>query len=477
MGAAASTIIAALRQRTVWRITDKETFRNPHGVRPGDLVLMRLEVDAGVSGGLAVPPGVAGDLRTSGMGEQPALGRKTLLEWDRVGVVVDWAQKDGKLVPQHLTAGLGVKMVPCVAIAMEETLEVWPLVEILEDPKYTVVAFRRVARSLAEAAAQGGDDAEQGRAMPQVPQDLLDEAVHRMVDHKWDQLEASSSFAASRRGLGTSFGRSVAQDFSLRRVFERLREWTSLLHARMQDEARAQGRVEAPETDVSRFFRSSGQEQPAELRRSAEEILDARTRVRRRLTGAVHATHAVEELAMSRIPSEEEWTQLLSLALKRPMTREMAMRVQVQLCTQCEISVTEAETALLMCCGEFDLGAPLSAEVLLHLLRCAGVCRSDAELGGCWIPAQFDVEETSFGEALAEALSGEDDGKVYLDDVLHPGMAFQQVEIVKHTLREWRNMQGRVVQGLDQIVDSLEALLPREIVSGTTFKAHSTSLR
>ena len=91
--------------------------------------------------------------------------------------------------------------------------------------------------------------------------------------------------------------------------------------------------------------------------------------------------------------SPQEWTQLVSKALGRPVTTEVAMRMQVEVCEKYGVTETEAETALHVCLGEVDLGAPLCSEVMLHLYRQAGVVRDhlrEEELGPTWRPSQFD---------------------------------------------------------------------------------------
>jgi len=195
---------------------------------------------------------------------------------------------------------------------------------------------------------------------------------------------------------------------------------------------------------------------------------DRATIVRKKLLAAAQATRIAEQMIAGRLPSPEEWAQLVSKALGgNEVPVDVAMRMQLELCDKWGMTVTEAETALHMACGEVDLGAPLCAEVCLHLYRQAGLCKTAVDIGDCWLPSQFDArelfEEIEVAAAkAAAAISGEEHDSVAISDILKPSVTLGDLQIVKHAAREWRTMQGHVEQNLESILDSAEMCLPQE---------------
>jgi len=474
--------VRLLRQKTIWRVVDSERVRNPLGLSPGDVVLLRLNVDLG--DGLSVPPAVAGRIRVSGLGETPATSRQVLPEWDRVCVAVDWGRnQQNQLVPPRLAkANRARDLEPCVAMAWEEHLEVVTAAQLMEDPKYAVIGIRKLSISNhagldGEAPPSPTDEAERGlhplrRAehglhAPEdgdppyhmehgTPTSLLNEAVYQMRGHPWNTLThqntKANTWIAHRAASGNP---------SVQLIFERLRNWTANLHAESQLGNR-QNALESiaeqafQETDVTQFFHRQHAEENEEMQRSYMEDMHAKRALRHRLMGAVHTTHIVEDMADDpayRCPTDEEWQQLIEHALCRKVTFEVAMRMQVYMCRDLELTITEAETALLVCAGGFDLGAPLCAEVTLHLVRSMEMSKV-VDLGPCWVPSQFDDDE-----------EGHNSRK--LRDVLIDGVSYSNVRIVKHIDREFRGAQGRAKQSWDSLTDdivgSIEELLPAEL--------------
>jgi len=465
----------------------------------GDLVLLRMNTQLS---GIAMPPSVAAHAATALLGDNPALRRLDLPAWDRVCVLLMWGYNErGDLVPPSQLQTLG-SLVPCVAVAYTDCLQVHLLSDILEDSQYTVVGLRQLDPPLRETLEVNGDDIEANRAGRTDWTSELSNAVWHMKGRLWTEL--------ARGRLKADLGRpALEHDNSIQVMFTRLRKYTACLHemalenkyaeaeaatiaAKVAAETKtgADSTVEierkqpkkSPAVKLKWFGRRNTSavepEPPSDTEEEEEEEqVDeslpnqnnrnlARLRLRSKLGKAIPRNPFVPSdgagkplpcaEAERRLIEEEErtlestwigcsnteWTQLVCRAMNKEVSDETAMSMQVSMCREWNLSIAEAETALLMVCGRFDLGAQLAAEVVLHLYRRAGLIQEQNLVGHFWTPSTFDPKVDA-------------KGKDRIQKLLPQGRTFLEVEILRHEKIAQRSQNVRSQQRWEKAVGYL----------------------
>lgn len=445
------------------QLEEEEEFAD--NVATGDLVLLRLTANLD---GIELAPTVAAQTQTAIFGDQPAHRRVELPDWDRVGVVLEWGFNDrGKLVPPsqlHNFTGLQ----PCVAIVYSDCVQVHQLSEILQDSRYTVIAVRRFRPPLHEAVDNSKDpeDVEAG-VRPKIDMaEQLSQAVAQIEGKSWTELSAAAVSSSARRHLRHKDKEgndeiSPIQDSSLQMMFKRLRSYTQCLHKDALEakyvEAQAAGmhvdQLALEEAqgktgdDKRRGWLSCGRQSNSSVVAPLEEVEAAeaegdwhslaKLKVRRRFEDVLEKQQAhlldIEH-------SDEDWRQLVSRALGKDIGMDTAMRMQFSICEQWGLTIAEAETAMMLLCGRFDIGAQLSAEVVLHFYRRAGIFDTDVDLGKFWSPTSFDPQN---------------EGSDRLQEVLQPGRKVGKVEVLVHKKKEQHTSVGRLEQRYEACLKTL----------------------
>lgn len=444
-------------------------------VATGDLILLRMTA---ITDGIALNPAVAAQSETALYGDQPAHRRMELPDWDRVCVVVEWGYNDrGKLVPPAQLHSFG-GLQPCVAIAYSDCLQVHTLSKIMKDPEFSVVAVRRFTPPLHDfTEEEEPEDVEAGRRPRIDMAQQLNRAVQQMEGKLWTELSAASSRHNrkphnSKHTIGRDGHDKPWQDSSLQEMFERLRSYTKFLHkdalqAKYVEAQAASLEHSAMELKLKEMKEKGWFSCKKKDRRSSsavapelnEDTVDefgelggsgsalAKLKVKKRFENmAVEARDSM----LQDVDSEEDWRQLVEQALGRQVSTEDAMNMQLSICEEWQLSVPEAETALLMLCGRFDLGAQLSAEVVLHLYRRAGLFSSDkvVDLEKFWSPSSFDPEN----HWDPTGLFGSNDR---MQDLLPPGRKLRNIEVLFHAQEARRTAAARATQRFDGILNCL----------------------
>ena len=111
-----------------------------------------------------------------------------------------------------------------------------------------------------------------------------------------------------------------------------------------QDVHAAYEKVNRDAGDARSFLRKhrrKSRSEETDLDEAAKENKQAA--IRKKLRAAAYATQVAEEMIAGRLPSPEEWAQLLSRALGKVVPVDAAMRMQVELCDKWGMTATEAE--------------------------------------------------------------------------------------------------------------------------------------